>query len=92
VSQTGIASAVGRAAKPVRRTEPLEDATSEGGDAMKRETKLKAVAIFVVCLLIITLIIYLVAGVTTPSVWIGLILNASLILYVLLVFRFGKIK
>ena len=59
---------------------------------MKRETKLKAVAIFVVCMLVITLLIYLVAGVTTPSVWIGLILNASLILYVLLVFRFRKIK
>jgi hypothetical protein len=54
--------------RSTEQSEPTQHATSEGGDAMKRETKLKAVAITVACLLVITLIIYLVAGVMTPSV------------------------
>jgi hypothetical protein len=61
---------------------------NEREDAMKRETKLAAVAIVWVGLLVITLVTYLVARVRTPSIWFGLFLNAFFFLYVyLLVMR-----
>ena len=57
---------------------------------MKRETKLAAVAIAVVCMLVITFVTYLVAGVRTPSICYGLFLNAFFLLYVFLAIKFRK--